>query len=287
MSTTPNPTETTAGFCQNCGKPLSVEQLRTVGGMVYCEPCLAQRLGVPIPGQTVPPMPGAIYPPAHNSPILAGFLGFIPGVGAMYNGQVAKGLVHVMIFIALIGAADHFGPFGILIAAWVVYQVFDAYQTADALRHGLAVPDYLGLNQIATRLGLTPHRPMPGYSPVAPTTEYPAAAGETYAAGQAPPASGYVAPGFVPPGFVPPAVPMGDYVPPPDPGFTPGLMDEPTHHSFPIGALVLIALGVLFMLGTAGIIGMHWFHHGWPILLIVLGVAIFLRNSNRFRGGPR
>jgi hypothetical protein len=64
-------------------------------------------------------------------------------------------------------------------------------------------------------------------------------------------------------------------------------MDGPTHHSFPIGAVVLIALGVLFMLGTAGIIGMHWIHHGWPILLIVLGVAIFLRNSNRFRGGPR
>jgi hypothetical protein len=91
MSTTPNPTETTAGFCQNCGKPLSAEQLRTVGGMIYCEPCLAQRLGVPIPGQTVPPMPGAIYPPAHNSPILAGFLGFIPGVGAMYNARSPRG----------------------------------------------------------------------------------------------------------------------------------------------------------------------------------------------------
>jgi TM2 domain-containing membrane protein YozV len=280
MSTTPNPTESTAGYCQNCGKPMTASELRTVGGMVYCEPCLAQRLGVPIAGQPVPPSaayPGAPYVPVRRSPVLAAVLGFIPGVGAMYNGQVAKGLVHVMIFVALIGAADHFGPFGILIAGWVFYQVFDAYQTAEALSRGMAPPDYLGLNQIASRLGLTQQPP----PQPAPPVEYPVPPAAPYASGPIPPA-----PGFVAPGFVPPAAPLG-YVPPPDPGFTPGLSDEPVQHQFPIGAVVLIALGVLFMLGTAGVMSMHWMHHGWPILLIVLGVAIVLRNNSRFRGGPR
>jgi TM2 domain-containing membrane protein YozV len=304
MSSPPIQSEAPVSYCQNCGKPLTAETVRSVAGHVYCEPCLAQRLGVPQPGaagQPMPPMPpmsSPAYPPVRNSPVLAGLLGFIPGVGAMYNGQVAKGLVHVMIFIALIGATDHFDLFGILIAAWVFYQVFDAYQTADALRRGMPVPDHLGLNQIAARLGLQSHTNA-GYPPppVAPA-DYTA---PPYGGGPVPPAGGFVAPGFVAPGYVAPGyvapgyvapgyVPPADYVPPPDPGFNPGmpgLLDEPTHRSFPVGAIVLVALGVLFLLGTAGIIGMHWVHHGWPILLIGLGLLIVFRNSTRFRGGPR
>ena len=41
------------------------------------------------------------------SPGVAMLLGFIPGVGAMYNGQFVKGFVHVIIFVMLIiGACD-------------------------------------------------------------------------------------------------------------------------------------------------------------------------------------
>ena len=56
------------------------------------------------------------------SPGFAFLLGLIPGVGAIYNGQYAKGLIHVVILGLLIsitssGAAGDLEPlFGLLIA---------------------------------------------------------------------------------------------------------------------------------------------------------------------------
>ena len=64
----------------------------------------------------------------------------IPGVGAMYNGQFFKGLIHVVIFAVLISITDHFGIFGIFIAAWILYQSFEAFHTAKALRDGQPSP---------------------------------------------------------------------------------------------------------------------------------------------------
>jgi TM2 domain-containing membrane protein YozV len=316
MSTTPNqPGSSVVNYCQNCGKPLAAADVRTVGGMIYCEPCLAQRLGIPHPANQ--PMPGApigalpsgapVYPPVRNSPVIAALLGFIPGVGAMYNGQVAKGLVHVVIFVALISAADHFGPFGILIAAWVFYQVFDAYQTAYALQRGLPLPDPLGLNQIAAKFGF-PHAqapyvppaapPYPGYTPPGytppgyPPSGYPPPPAAGYQPPSYPPAPEYGAPPVAPVVPVSLAVQPVDYVPPPPPpvDFNPGsagLMDEPTHRSLPMGAIVLVALGVFFLLGTAGVLSTHWLSRGWPLILIALGIYIFIRNSNRSSGGPQ
>ena len=89
--------------------------------------------------------------PAHRrepSPSAAAVLGLIPGVGAMYNGQFIKGLVHVVIFAVLVSAAHVYGVFGIFIAAWMVYQSFEAYHTAKARRDGMPLPDPLGLNEV-------------------------------------------------------------------------------------------------------------------------------------------
>lgn len=275
MSTIPNTpgAEPIVNYCQNCGKALTPPEVRTVGGHVYCEACLAQRLGIPAqpPAAGAQPYPAGMPPmPARHSPVLAAILGFIPGVGAMYNGQVAKGLVHVAVFIALVSAADHFGPFGMLVAAWIFYQVFDAYQTAYAMRYGMAVPDYLGLNNIAQKFGIA------GATPGTPSQAQP------YANYPPPPAPGVPpqAQGFAPP---PPYVPQEDpaaY----NPGM-PGLMDELTYRSLPTGAIVLVALGVFFLLGTAGVLSTHWLHRGWPLILIVLGVYMIF--SKGFRGGPQ
>ncbi len=66
------------------------------------------------------------------SPGLAFLLGLIPGVGAIYNGQYAKGLIHVVILgllISIMGsnAAGDLGPlFGMLIALWFPYMAFEA-----------------------------------------------------------------------------------------------------------------------------------------------------------------
>src|ERR1700677_917395 len=151
-----------AAYCQSCGKPLCTACMRSVGGSVFCEPCLAARLssapGGPIP---IAPISGT-----HAHPVLAGLLGFIPGVGAMYNGQFVKALAHVLIFAVFVSLSDKSTVFGLLVAAWVFYQVFDAAQTAKARRDGLPLPNPFGLNDLGTRLGMTPASPyVAGFGP--------------------------------------------------------------------------------------------------------------------------
>ena len=86
---------------------------------------------------------------ASGSPDLAAFLGFIPGVGAMYNGEYAKGFIHVLIFATLIWMTDHInGLFGIAIAAFVIYMPIEAYKTAKARQMGLPPPDPFGFNNL-------------------------------------------------------------------------------------------------------------------------------------------
>jgi hypothetical protein len=81
------------------------------------------------------------------SPALALFLGFIPGVGAIYNGQYAKGLVHAVITGILIsimgsGAGGMEPLMGILLAAWFFYMPFEAFHTARKRRLGEPVDEF-------------------------------------------------------------------------------------------------------------------------------------------------
>src|ERR1700761_4860183 len=95
-------------YCRTCGKPLCSACSRDVRGVIYCEECLASHLSgnVPPPGSTAVP-PGVEPPAGTPSPTLAAVLGLIPGVGAMYNGEFAKGFIHVLIFATLIWMTDH------------------------------------------------------------------------------------------------------------------------------------------------------------------------------------
>jgi hypothetical protein len=118
-------------------------------GAIYCEPCIAARLQGSAPAQPVVPV--AVVEGAP-SPGLAAFLGFIPGVGAMYNGQFVKAFIHVVIFATLVMVVDHAGPaepfFGLMIAAFIFYMVFEAHQTAKARQLGRPLPDFLGLDRL-------------------------------------------------------------------------------------------------------------------------------------------
>src|ERR1041385_1339744 len=120
---------TTVGYCRACGKALSEADVRAAHGTIYCEEHVPVTPNNP---QTVPPQPtsfeqspytnpytaqGAPPPIPNNdvSPGLAFLLGTIPGVGAIYNGQYAKGIVHVfivgvMISILSSGSAHGFEP---------------------------------------------------------------------------------------------------------------------------------------------------------------------------------
>ena len=108
-------------YCRTCGKPLCSTCSRDVRGVIYCEECLASHLSgtMPPPGSTAVP-PGVEPPAGTPRPTLAALLGLIPGVGAMYNGEFAKGFIHVLIFATLIWMADHMAEvFGLAIAAFV------------------------------------------------------------------------------------------------------------------------------------------------------------------------
>jgi hypothetical protein len=95
-----------------------------------------------------PPAPGVAM---HASPALAFLLGFIPGVGAIYNGQYAKGLVHAVTFGLLITAiSSHslhgFEPLlGILIAVFVFYMAIEAYHTARKRANGEPIEEFSSL----------------------------------------------------------------------------------------------------------------------------------------------
>jgi Domain of unknown function (DUF5668)/B-box zinc finger len=270
-------------YCQNCGKPLCSACMRTVGGVVYCEPCLAARLSVP-PG-TVP----ANLTGLHAHPVLAGLLGFIPGVGAMYNGQFVKALAHVLIFAVFVSLSDKSTVFGLLVAAWVFYQVFDAAQTAKARRDGLPLPNPFGLNDLGTRLGMTPNPPAAPYvSGFAPPPATGPAPGPAANPGQDPGAypPGYTASWAAPP---PPGMP-GTGAPNTPPysarPYTGPVGMERLGNRHPMGAIVLIVVGLVLLLHTLGIFEDEWIGRAWPIFIIAVGAWLLYRRTRDLpRGG--
>jgi hypothetical protein len=77
-------------------------------------------------------------------------LGLIPGVGAIYNGQYAKGLIHVLIlgslFTIVDKAGNEFGPlFALLIPGFWAYMAFEAYHTAKRRLSGENVDEFSSL----------------------------------------------------------------------------------------------------------------------------------------------
>jgi TM2 domain-containing membrane protein YozV len=87
-------------------------------------------------------------------PVIALLLGFIPGVGAICNGQYAKGLIHAVIFGLLVSveASTRHVPVniicGIMIAAWVFYMAFEAFHTALRRRRGLPVEEFSSIFEV-------------------------------------------------------------------------------------------------------------------------------------------
>jgi cell wall-active antibiotic response 4TMS protein YvqF/B-box zinc finger protein len=153
-----HPDTPAAAFCRSCGKPLCDACRRLAQGTIYCEEHVPAQTAAAPPPQPVPTsaaVPASQAPPVADpsvSPGLALGLGLIiPGVGAIYNGQYAKGLVHAIIFGLLISvlssdSARGLEPlFGVLLAAWVFYMGAEAYHTARKRRAGQPVDEFSSL----------------------------------------------------------------------------------------------------------------------------------------------
>ncbi len=79
----------------------------------------------------------------NSSPFIATLLSFVPGLGAAYNGQTAKAIVHFAIFasffqMAVLTQGVHFFILGVL-GTWL-FAAVDACRTAQLIRAGLT-PD--------------------------------------------------------------------------------------------------------------------------------------------------
>jgi len=133
-----------ASFCRSCGKSLTDEE-KAIAGNVYCKACAP----VQATSQPFVTTPGIGYgQPGQPVPGLAFALGFIPGVGAIYNGQYVKGLVHAVIFGSLAAGADRGDAenvFGFLMAAFLFYMAFEAYHTAQRRLQGQLVDEFSSL----------------------------------------------------------------------------------------------------------------------------------------------
>ena len=305
-------------FCQNCGKSLDNDTIRKVGTAVFCEPCLAAKIAgaPPAPGYTPVnpggPTPGA--PPADTvwqwgagmpkgwtpgnrpNPGLAALLGLIPGVGAMYNEQYAKGVVHLVIFALLVSFSHITGIFVLFVFGWIAYMSIEAHHTAKARLDGTPLPNPFGLNDIGERMGFG--TAWPGADPAAaardavntasdhinaaaagfqrPPIVTPPPAGSpwvtqpnpaaTYSQPYAQPYSQPYSQPYTAPAYTPVSTTIPPYVPPPT---------SPSR--FPTGAVVLIGLGMFFLLSTMGLF------HSLPgpslvgVVLIAFAVWLFLR----------
>jgi Domain of unknown function (DUF5668) len=156
MSTTPN----IVGYCRACGKALTEAEARSAHGTIYCqdhipiEQATEALRPMPMPAAEqspyTSPYTAKIPPPIPHpevSPGIAFFLGMIPGVGAIYNAQYAKGLIHVVIFGLMISILDsHAGNLeplmAMLLAGFWFYMAFEAYHTAKRRQLGEPVDEF-------------------------------------------------------------------------------------------------------------------------------------------------
>lgn len=199
------------GYCRNCGKAMCAVCVRPVHDVLYCEDCLAKVLGHAVaapdlaaPAAGVPPAAVALEQGAN--PGLAFILGFLfPGLGAVYNGQYNKALIHIVVFATFILglSSDMDGGMkavlGILLGGFVFYMGFDALRTAQAHRRGEVSVD-----------------PLQSWS-----------------------------------------------------------------KERPIGPIILIAVGALFLLNNFDLLPFYKIERFWPLILIVVGILMF---RNRLAG---
>jgi Domain of unknown function (DUF5668) len=154
------------GYCRNCGKAMCSVCARPVRDVLYCEDCLAGIMGIPganpaVASGAAAAAPGALPPTSAGaadsavarragSPGLAFVLGFLfPGLGAVYNGEYNKALIHIVVFATMILGlssdldAGFKAVLGILLAGFIFYMAFDSMRTAQAQRRGEVIADPL------------------------------------------------------------------------------------------------------------------------------------------------
>lgn len=78
----------------------------------------------------------------EKNPSLAAFLAIFPGMGAIYNGNILKGVTYMLIFAVLIVLTDNANDpdavvFGLMIAGFFIFQIIDSYNEAGKINQNV------------------------------------------------------------------------------------------------------------------------------------------------------
>ncbi len=128
--------------CSQCARPLCPACDHRIRGFPFCQDCIVAGVEMLRSQQSHSTDPHVIR--RKTSPFVATLLSFfVPGLGAAYNGQTSKAIVHFAIFasffqMAVVTDGVTFFVLGV-IGTWL-FAAVDACRTAQLMRAGLA-PD--------------------------------------------------------------------------------------------------------------------------------------------------
>lgn len=227
-------------FCRTCGKPLCNQCTRDVRGVIYCESCLAARLeGAPAPGTyTPPPPPPNVYPPIGGP---SGYVPPPPGVplNTGPNPTVAGILGAIPFGVGAVYCGQYVRGL-VYLGIFVTTIVLQAQDIPGIAHAALGIFQgffwiYQIIDSVRTARAIQEGSPAPDPFGLVSMFGGSNAPAGTSATGAAPQAA---------------------------------------TAKIPTAAVVLIALGVLFLINTAFDFSVHRY---WPLILIVLGVYLFAK----------
>jgi len=122
--------------CNQCSRQLCSACDHRIRGFPFCQDCIVE--GVELLRHESQSSPISYR---NSSPFIATLLSFVPGLGAAYNGQTAKAIVHFAIFasffqMAVLTQGVPFFLLGVL-GTWL-FAAVDACRTAQLIRAGLS-----------------------------------------------------------------------------------------------------------------------------------------------------
>jgi len=123
--------------CSNCARPLCPACDHRIRGFPFCQDCIVSGVELLRKQSSAQPRP---FVRRRTSPLIATLLSFVPGLGAAYNGQTSKAIVHFAIFasffqMAVVTDGVQFFILGV-IGTWL-FAAVDACRTAQLMRAGL------------------------------------------------------------------------------------------------------------------------------------------------------
>jgi len=99
----------------------------------------SQQTAQPPPPQQ--PSQAGTYSYAENRSVRAALCALVPGIGAVYNREYTKAVVHFAVFAGLAIISESVGIFGLAAFSFYVFTIIDAYRSADVISRRGTTPE--------------------------------------------------------------------------------------------------------------------------------------------------